>query len=267
MFSADGEAMMKVSERLRRFAAVAGLILVASLSACKKDSSTPTTPGTTTISLSGTVTQSGAAQAGTDVYLSWSASQKATTGSDGKFSFANLPKANYFVTASRAGFNFSPSNYEVGSASLSRSDLNFSAQAATFGSEVGSVMADFMAKDQKGADISLYNHFGKVILVDFTADWCTDCRAKAETAEQFYQKYKDKGFMYFLIVIEGSAAVWSSQYGLTFPVLDDNSKAIYNIHKKSSIPLPHILDRNMTIRYKKEGWNKAEVEDLLAKYF
>jgi hypothetical protein len=61
--------------------------------------------------------------------------------------------------------------------------------------------------------------------------------------------------------------VWASQYGLTFPVLDDNSKAIYNIHKKSSIPLPHILDRNMTIRYKKEGWNKAEVEDLLTKYF
>jgi len=258
---------MKKSERQRCFVPVAGLILLMTLNACKKDSSTPTTPGTTTITLSGTVTQSGAAQSGTDVYLSWSASQKATTGSDGKFSFANLPKANYFVTASRPGFIFSPSNYEIGSAGSSRTDMNFSAQAVSFGSEVGSVMANFTAKDQRGAEVSLYSHFGKVILVDFTADWCTDCRAKAETAEQFYQKYKDKGFMYFLVVIEGSAVVWASQYGLTFPVLDDNSKAIYNIHKKSSIPLPHILDRNMTIRYKKEGWNKAEVEDLLTKYF
>ena len=102
--------------------------------------------------------------------------------------------------------------------------------------------------------------------MDFTADWCTPCREKAETAEQFYQNYKDKGFMYILIVIEGNPAIWADTYGLTFPVLDDNNQSIYNIYRKAGIPLPHVLDRNCTIRYKKEGWNKSEVEEEINKY-
>jgi peroxiredoxin len=72
--------------------------------------------------------------------------------------------------------------------------------------------------------------------------------------------------VYILIVIEGNPKVWADTYGLTFPVLDDNSKNIYNQYKKADIPLPHVLDRNGTIRYKKMGWNKSEVEAEIEKY-
>jgi peroxiredoxin len=169
------------------------------------------------------------------------------------------------VTPSKAGFAFSPSNYEAGSAS--RSDLNFSAQSATMGTEVNHIATDFTAQDQNGTSVSLYSHHGKVVLLDFAADWCTDCRAKAETAEEFYQKYKGKGFAYILVIIEGNPSTWATVYDLTFPVLDDNGKAISNLYRRTySIPLPHVLDRNMTIRYKKEGWNIAEVESVIAKY-
>ena len=128
----------------------------------------------------------------------------------------------------------------------------------------------FYANDSAGnignQNISLYDYHSKVILMDFTADWCESCREKAETAEQFYQQYKDKEFMYILIVIDGDPAIWADTYGLTFPVLDDNNRIIYNIYSKTSIPLPHVLDRNSTIRYKKEGWNRSEVEEEIKKY-
>jgi len=231
--------------------------------ACKSD--TPTTPnGDQGLELSGLITLNGQAFTNIDVYLSWGASQKTITGSNGNFSFINLPGGDYIITPSRNGYSFGPSNYEVNN--QTRKDLNFTAQIATYGSKVGDIMANFTARDQNNQNVSLYGNFGKVILIDFTADWCTSCREKAETAEQFYQDYKDKGFMYILIVIEGNPSLWADTYGLTFPVLDDNNQDIYKLYGLGSIPLPHILDRNGTIRYKKEGWNKDEVVEIINKY-
>lgn len=248
-------------------AAVVIALFVAALAiACK--GSSPTSPSGPDdgglLTLSGVITSAGQPLPAVDVYLSSGASKKTVTGVDGKFSFSSLTSQSYVITPSKPGFAFSPSNYEV--TGPSRSDLNFSAQLAAPGTELNNIAMDFAAGDQNGNLASLYGSYGKVVLLDFTADWCTDCRAKAETAEEFYQKYRDKGFAYILVVIQGNPSTWATVYKLTFPVLDDNSQAIYGLYRKASIPLPHVLDRNMTIRYKREGWNKAEVEAVIAKY-
>ena len=233
------------------------------LGACKKGVSTGP-GGDLFIELSGRITLNGQGFANVTVYLSQDVSKKTKTGADGKFSFTNLSTGSYIITPSKKFYAFSPMSYEV--KNQSGTELNFKAENATYGSGVGNIAANFTAKDQNNKSVSLYNYFGKVILFDFTADWCTECKEKAQTAEQFYQKYKDKGFMYILIVIDGDPKEWANKYGLTFPVLDDNSKKIYNKYALGNIPLPHVLDRNCNIRYKKQGWNKSEVEAVIEKF-
>lgn len=231
--------------------------------ACK--SGGPTGPDTDlSLELSGTITLSSDPFPGVDVYLSWGVSRKATTGTDGKFSFTNLFSGNYIITPSKLGVAFSPSNYNIGS--QSRYDLDFTTISTSPGSNVDEMATNFTAKNQNNEDISLYDFHGKVILMDFAADWCGPCREKAQNAEQFYQQYKDRGFMYILIIIEGDPRIWADTYGITFPVLDDNTWAIYNVYRRTSIPLPHVLDRNCTIRYKTEGWNKSAVENAINKF-
>jgi len=238
------------------------LFLIFSIN-CKKKS--PTTPnGDSSLTFSGTISLNGQPFAGVNVYLSGGASQRTTTAADGKFTFSNLLGGTYLITPSRMNYQFNPSSFDVGS--QSRTDLNITASDAVFGSDVGEIAANFTLQDQNGDNVSLYDYHGNVILMDFTADWCGPCREKAETAEEFFQQYKDKGFMYILIVIEGDPAVWAETYGLTFPVLNDNGQTIYNVYRQADIPLPHVIDRNCTIRYKKMGFNKAEVEAEIKKY-
>jgi len=232
--------------------------------ACKKCQSTTGPDGSTGITLSGTITANGQPLSNVEVYLSYGTSIKRITGADGKFTFDHLISGNYIITPSQAGTSFSPTNYEVGS--QSNTELNFTTAAPTYGTEENTIAVNFTSTDQNGNNISLYDYQGQVILIDFTADWCGPCRQKAETAEQFYQQYKNRGFIYILIVIEGDPKVWADTYGLTFPVLDDNAQTIYNQYRKSDIPLPHVLDRNCTIRYKAVGFNKDEVEAVIQKY-
>jgi len=53
---------------------------------------------------------------------------------------------------------------------------------------------NFTLKDLNGADVSLEQYKGKVVLVNFWATWCEPCRVEIPWLIEFQQKYGPRGF-------------------------------------------------------------------------
>jgi peroxiredoxin len=134
------------------------------------------------------------------------------------------------------------------------------------GTKFGDIAVNFTAKDQNGNNVSLYDYSGKIILVDMSADWCGPCRNEATHLENLYDEYKQRGLRVITTLVSGDPSEWAKEYGLTFPVLDDNNEAIWNQYGEGYVPLNLVIDKDKVIRYKEAGYDEAAIKAVIDKY-
>lgn len=76
-------------------------------------------------------------------------------------------------------------------------------------SKIGSAVENFKGPQPDGSEIELYDHLGKITLIDFWAAWCKPCRLENPNIVSVYQDYRDKGFTVVGVSLDTSKSRWT----------------------------------------------------------
>ncbi len=116
----------------------------------------------------------------------------------------------------------------------------------------GFLAPDFSLADPKGNRYSLAALRGRPVLINMWATWCPPCRAEMPAIEQYYRQYQQQG----LIVLAVDATnqdypldivPFAQDYGLTFPVLLDETGDVGRKYQLRSLPSSFFINRDGSV--------------------
>ncbi len=116
----------------------------------------------------------------------------------------------------------------------------------------GFLAPDFSLDTPSGQHFTLSKLKGQAVVINIWATWCPPCRAEMPVIEEYYHQYKDQG----LIVLGVNSTVQDNpldvvpfvqEYGLTFPILLDETGALGPKYELRSLPSTYFINRDGTI--------------------
>ncbi|MCB9207760.1 MAG: TlpA family protein disulfide reductase [Ignavibacteriales bacterium] len=110
-------------------------------------------------------------------------------------------------------------------------------------------------------------------LLSFWATWCKPCRAEMKHLENYYNKYKSKGFTVIGVNQDSPKSMakvksFVATHNLTFPIVLDPNQEIFQKFNSQSIPLSVLINTNGEIVYTHIGYlpgDEIELEQEIMK--
>lgn len=138
----------------------------------------------------------------------------------------------------------------------------------------GFLAPDFELKTIEGETVKLSDLRGQAVLVNLWATWCPPCRAEMPAIEKIYTEYKDEGFVVLAVNMTyqdtfSNIAPFIDEYGLTFPILLDETGSAGAAYQLRSLPSSFFIGRDGIISEVVIGGPMAEallrtrVEEIL----
>jgi peroxiredoxin len=114
--------------------------------------------------------------------------------------------------------------------------------------QAGFVAPDFTLKTPDGESYKLSELRGNAVLVNLWATWCPPCRAEMPTIEKIYNEYKDRGFIVLAVDMTyqddpANVAPFIQKYGLTFPILLEETGKVGAAYQLQSLPSSYFINR------------------------
>ena len=131
--------------------------------------------------------------------------------------------------------------------------------------EVGKIAPEFTLTSLDGKQYRLGDLRGKVVFVNLWATWCPPCRKEMPSMVQLYDRFRDQGMEILAISEDHDMAAlkeFVTKYGVTFPVLLDPGKKVYNLYRATGVPETHLINRRGMIEASVIGpfdWTAPEV--------
>lgn len=115
---------------------------------------------------------------------------------------------------------------------------------------------------------SLDDMRGKVVVLNFWASWCVECRYEADLLENTWRKYADQGVVFVGIAyadVEPNAKEYLADFNTTYPNAPDLRTAISADYEITGVPETFFIDKNGEIAEVIIGpVNQATLEGTIA---
>lgn len=76
--------------------------------------------------------------------------------------------------------------------------------------EIGTMAPEFTAADTLGVEHSLSDFADRLVVVDFWASWCGDCRREMPALKQLYADWHDQGVEFVSVSFDENETSWKS---------------------------------------------------------
>ena len=106
---------------------------------------------------------------------------------------------------------------------------------------------EFSGRTTDNRTVSLASLQGKVVLLNFWATWCLECRPEMTLFERLHRDFAAQGLSVIGInAREGTAAIrqYSKELGLTFPLVLDSSGEINAAYGVIGLPTTFLIGRD-----------------------
>ncbi len=119
-------------------------------------------------------------------------------------------------------------------------------------SSQGSETVDYSAPDftmigEKGEEVKLSDFFGKPIVLNMWASWCSPCKNEMPYFEEAFKENEDVQFIMLNMTAgdnKKDAENFVESEGYTFPVFYDTTGEAATVYGASSLPMTIFIDKN-----------------------
>ena len=132
----------------------------------------------------------------------------------------------------------------------------------------GEAASPFALRDVNGADVSLDQYKGQVVVLSFWATWCGPCKQEMPHLQKMYSDLKGQGLVVLSISSDDARTAsqvkpFVSRMGYTFPVLlDKESKVTGAYNPTKTLPYTVVIGRDGQVASRHSGYNPGNEVDL-----
>ncbi len=128
---------------------------------------------------------------------------------------------------------------------------------------------DFSLQNLQGEKVDIRNHKGQVILLNFWATWCPNCRQEGSSLQKMYNQYQSRGLIFYRITSKEKPETikqFLEKESLNVPVLIDRTGQTERLFGVWVHPTTYLINRQDLVCYRTMGamdWTTLQTMSII----